>query len=319
MDTYSSTPYQSSASRQPADKLATFLFVGGVPLEASREKIKAYFEKFGSVHTIDLPINKEGRRKGCAFVRFLNPSCCESVLSTSEHIICGKAVAVRNGLASTQAANETREMQLRKIFVSNLPQDMQEEQVQRLFSSFGGVTKMLIPKGGIKRRAFCYVIMDDLAIFNKIISIGTILYNGFQISVSPAVVVGQVRVNKTDNLVPHQGRQREIDTTTCSSDSKQKGNIDSLLQTHEKSPSKFKDSLGDVSQKREYLQIVIPTTHTEQNYRFNVVRKVMPIGSQTAPCSQNSGINSHKVAISINSNRAKAINPQPFRTLYCPF
>jgi RNA recognition motif-containing protein len=319
MDTYSSTPYQSSAPRLPADKLATFLFVGGVPLEASREKIKAYFEYFGAVQSIDLPINKEGRRKGCAFVRFLDPSCCKSVLSSPEHIICGKAVAVRIGLASTEAANETRDMQLRKIFVSNLPQDMQEEQVQQLFSSFGRVTKILIPKGGIKRRAFCYVIMEELDIFNKIVSNGTILYNGFKISVSPAVVVGQIRVSNTDSIAPPRGRQRELDTTTCSSDSKQKQVLDSPPQTHNTTPSKFKESLGGISERREYLRMAIPASATELNYRFNVVRKVMPIGPQTASHSQTLGINSHKVAKIIDSNTATAINPQPVRTFYCPF
>ena len=235
-------------------------------------------------------------------------------------MICGKPVAVRAGLTSADAAIDTREMQLRKLFVSNLPSEMQEEQVQNLFESFGKVTKILIPKGGIKRRNFCYVIMQDTLVFNDIVRREKLLYQGQSIKVEPAVVAGQIRTPKKP-AVPHRhSTQGEAETTTCSSDSKYKSQFKIPSQKQSVVASKCAESPELFPIKRDFLKTAIPDVQQEQNYRFNLIRKTAPISILTAPqSSQISSINSHPCNLQMRVSRNPAILPQSVRTLYRPF
>src|SRR3990167_8024 len=319
MDTYSSTPYQSSASRQLADKPAVFLFVGGVPLEAKLEQIKSYFSFFGRVQNIDLPTGNDGRRKGCAFVRFFDPKSCDFVLSIPLHSICGKTVAVRPGLNSNEAATHTRDMQLRKLFVSNLPSNIQEEQVQKLFSSFGVVTKILVPKGGIRRRNFCYVIMEDMSVFRKIVDLGVLLYQGAEIVVGPAAVVGQIRCPKRHGTTDEQSQIAEPEATTSHTCSKTQSKP-RTPQNKQILESNFSKSDAFQSRTREFLRVAIPAIQPEENYRFNIIRKAVPIGIRSAiSSSSQSGINSQDSTDRQSFSGNLAICLQTKKSLYCPF
>jgi RNA recognition motif-containing protein len=199
MDTYSSTPYQSSAAAPKAksELHGEFLFVGGVPLHATYADMYTYFQKFGGVKSIDMPRNRKGKLKGFAYVRFTETSAVRKALLGSNHSLCGKKIGIHEGIKPSLAANLTKDMQDRKIFVTNLLRETTEDQVYSLFSKFGQVDKVLVPKDGIEGRGFCYVVMKDSSVFDKLLLLGSIQFMGRPVYLESALSINTLHTSET--------------------------------------------------------------------------------------------------------------------------
>lgn len=174
-----------------------FLFVGGLSLSASAKDVGQYFEQFGPIHKVDLPLNKAGQRKGFAFVHFGAPSSVVQALACKVHVIRGKRVAVRRGMTGTDASLATRDMQHRKIFASGFSTATTEEDVFRVVSEFGRVERILSPKGGISQRGFCYIVMKDKEDFDHLCQLGQIEFGEGLIDLSPAQLKSQIKDSQT--------------------------------------------------------------------------------------------------------------------------
>lgn len=188
----SSQPSKSAYQSQSA-----FLFVGGLSLSASAKDVGQYFEQFGSIVKVDLPLSKSGQRKGFAFVHFGSQEGVGKALAIKVHIIRGKRVAVRRGMAGSDASQATREMQSRKIFASGFSKDASEEEVFRAVSAFGRVERILSPKGGIGQRGFCYIVMKDKAAFDHLCHLGQLEFGIDIITVGPAQLKSEIKENQT--------------------------------------------------------------------------------------------------------------------------
>ncbi len=148
------------------------IFVGGLSLIASAKEVTMHFSKFGEVLKVDIPLSKSGQRKGFAFVHMATDDAVAKALSVKFHEIRGKRVAVRRGLDSVQASMETKNMQERKLFASGFPIYTTEEDVFKTITPFGRIAKILTPRGGIGKRGFCYIIMQEKQSFEHLIMIG---------------------------------------------------------------------------------------------------------------------------------------------------
>ena len=200
MDTYSSTPYQSELPKND-DISADFLFVGGLPNGVSQTEIKYYFSPFGAVRNVVLPKNRKGKLKGFAYVYFENnQEAVSRILGAGTHTICDKQVVVQKGISPTVAAAITRDMQFRKIFVTNLPRESSIEEVEKIFATYGQVSKVLIPKDGIFGRGFCYLVFQDIETYRYVVSLKKILYKGRWLNVDPAVSVNLLHTSEFSHL-----------------------------------------------------------------------------------------------------------------------
>jgi len=181
------------SAHQSTYQSSSFLFVGGLSLEASAKDIGTYFEKFGRVLKVDLPLNKGGQRKGFGFVHFSNSESIQEALACNCHQIRGKRVAVRKGLDNNEASAVTKEMQERKIYASGFPSHATEEYVFSYFSNFGKVSRILSPKGGIGERGFCYIIMKETQDFDYLCDLGCVKLDHTSISLVPAQIKSKVK------------------------------------------------------------------------------------------------------------------------------
>jgi RNA recognition motif-containing protein len=269
MDTYSSTPYQTERMKQD-DLQADFLFVGGLPAGISQTEIRNYFRRFGVVDMVVLPKNRKGKVKGFAYVYFHNKQdAISAVLAFGEHILNGKAVVVQKGITPTVAAAITREMQFRKIFITNLPRETSVIEVEQCFSTYGPVSKVLIPKDGISGRGFCYLVFEDTETYNYMISLKKVPFKGIWLTIDPAVSVNLLHSSEFSHL--EKKLNPDLD-----SEVQQAG--DFLRQSSQNSHDHQKSTNGSTSSKRKVQKIdevywkIIPAhlNETLENYRFNV-------------------------------------------------
>ncbi len=173
------------------------MFVGGLSLSASAKDVGHYFEQFGPIVKVDLPLSKSGQRKGFAFVHFGDSSSVTHALACKMHVIKGKRVAVRRGMAGADASVATRDMQARKIFASGFSQETSEEEVFRAVATYGRVERILSPKGGIGQRGFCYVVMKDRQAFEQLCRLGQLVYGDDLITLTPAQLKSELKEVQT--------------------------------------------------------------------------------------------------------------------------
>ncbi|XP_046662276.1 heterogeneous nuclear ribonucleoprotein A1, A2/B1 homolog [Homalodisca vitripennis] len=76
------------------------LFIGGLKETINEDDLKKYFEEFGNIINISVPVNKEnGSKRGFAFIEFDDYDPVDKVILQRSHVIKGKSVDVRKALS----------------------------------------------------------------------------------------------------------------------------------------------------------------------------------------------------------------------------
>ncbi|KAG9346806.1 hypothetical protein JZ751_007147, partial [Albula glossodonta] len=88
--------------KEPVKKI----FVGGLNPETTEEKIREYFEPFGEIESIELPMDpKTNKRRGFVFITFKEESPVKKVLEKKYHNVSGSKVTNGNeGLCEIKIA-----------------------------------------------------------------------------------------------------------------------------------------------------------------------------------------------------------------------
>lgn len=76
-------------------------FFGGLPLEATKEHVDAYFSKFGTVTNSYIIYQEQNRSRGFGFVEFLTSEMVQKVLNVKEHRVLDKEILVEKRTTKT--------------------------------------------------------------------------------------------------------------------------------------------------------------------------------------------------------------------------
>lgn len=113
-------------------------------------------------------------------------------------------MAIRRAMESNKAHNVTKDLQNKKLYVSNFPKSNQitEEMVQECFQRFGPVDRVLMAFDSQQKkfRGFCYVIMKNQQDFYRILSIQEPVYFfGYKLSIQCSKTVEEVETTRKQN------------------------------------------------------------------------------------------------------------------------
>lgn len=120
------------------------LFVGGISSMMSEALIQSHFEHFGVVTKVRIMKEKKTKEpKGFAYVTMKDSWAINQVLA-KQHKISDRKVDVQ--LASRKGEKQIwkDEQRMRRVFVSNLPQEMDSDKLSQLFSCFGEIRNAYI-------------------------------------------------------------------------------------------------------------------------------------------------------------------------------
>ncbi|XP_052846497.1 poly(U)-binding-splicing factor PUF60-B isoform X4 [Drosophila gunungcola] len=164
-----STPSLSGGSG--SDPAPGKLFVGGLSWQTSSDKLKEYFNMFGTV--TDVLIMKDPvtqRSRGFGFITFQEPCTVEKVLKVPIHTLDGKKIDPKHATPKNRPrqANKTK-----KIFVGGVSQDTSAEEVKAYFSQFGPVeeTVMLMDQQTKRHRGFGFVTFENEDVVDRVCEI----------------------------------------------------------------------------------------------------------------------------------------------------
>ena len=127
------------------DQLArSKLFIGGLSIKVTEEKLGEYFSHFGRVNKLTI-IKTKGVSKGFGFVLFESPISAQNAVATT-HYLEGKSFNCKYILSEHQAKNQMMDQKMRKLFVKGLPISATQGDLESYFSNFGRVERAIINK-----------------------------------------------------------------------------------------------------------------------------------------------------------------------------
>ncbi|XP_055905849.1 RNA-binding protein Musashi homolog Rbp6-like [Eupeodes corollae] len=162
---------RSTPTNNATDPAPGKLFVGGLSWQTSSEKLKEYFNMFGTV--TDVLIMKDPvtqRSRGFGFITFQKPNSVDKVLKVPIHTLDGKKIDPKHATPKNRPrqANKTK-----KIFVGGVSQETSAEEVKAYFGQFGTVeeTVMLMDQQTKRHRGFGFVTFENEDVVDRVCEI----------------------------------------------------------------------------------------------------------------------------------------------------
>ena len=155
-------PPANSGSKQHDDATRT-VFLGGLPLTSTREKIVSYLKKFGELERIVLPRDPVSKRiKGYGKAIYKDSRAAQQALEFQGHSLKGVAFGVMPWLGVSDYENMRANLSSRKVYVKHRPQHTKEV-LLAYFEQFGHVEAidMRLSFSSNKPRNFCYVVFES--------------------------------------------------------------------------------------------------------------------------------------------------------------
>merc|ERR1719250_399071 len=163
------------------------IFVGNLNLNTTEEKLKEFFEQFGSTEIVQLTVNKEsGKPKGFAFITFEKASSVDACQAARPHKLVGNFIETTRATPKHDLGNPEAEAKVKKIYFDAPSIDLEEisdEDMEDYFGQFGVVTKVDQKKWETtqKKRGYGYIEFDDEDTVDKIVLLGVHVVKGVRI------------------------------------------------------------------------------------------------------------------------------------------
>lgn len=134
------------------------MFLGGLPFKATEEDIKELFQDCGEIASLDIRIGRDGRPMGYGFMTFKDAESVPKALELDGAEMQGRWLKIQEADGSKKAKRKTvKPADCKKVFVWNIPYDVEEASIRELFGECGAIKGVQIPMGDdgkIKGHAF---------------------------------------------------------------------------------------------------------------------------------------------------------------------
>jgi RNA recognition motif-containing protein len=125
------------------------LFVGCISYDADEASLKPIFESFGDIVEFTIQRDREGRSRGCAWLKYTTQDACENCIATlsNKYYVNGMRSPIVVKYANTQddgmgLAQGSINPPISKLFVGGFPTTASDGSIRSTLEMFGPVTSM---------------------------------------------------------------------------------------------------------------------------------------------------------------------------------
>jgi polyadenylate-binding protein len=105
------------------------------------------FSAFGNILSCKVALDKDGNSRGFGFVHYENPEAADAAIEqVNGMLLCGKKVFVGPFLPRKNRGDQAGQAKFTNIFVKDLPLDLSDADLEKLFSAHGTTTSCVIQR-----------------------------------------------------------------------------------------------------------------------------------------------------------------------------
>ncbi|KAL5700575.1 hypothetical protein ACHQM5_026002 [Ranunculus cassubicifolius] len=161
------TEFKGKKIRCSKSQVKNRLFIGNVPKSWAKEDLEKAVEKVGpGINSVDLVKDPQisSRNRGFAFLDYRNHACAEYArqkMSTPKFKLGDNAPTV--SWADSKSSDTTSKSQVKAVYVKNLPKDINQDKLKKLFKHHGEITKVILPaaKSGKEKSRIGFVHFEE--------------------------------------------------------------------------------------------------------------------------------------------------------------
>jgi len=149
------------------------LFIGGISYETTDESMKDYFGKYGSItDCVVIKDNDSGKSKGFGFVTFEIEEEADKCMDERPHTLHNRTVDVKRAVSREESMKPGAHVQVKKIFIGGVREDVDNEELKAYFSQFGNIVEFEVPvdRDTQKPRGFAFITFDDYDTVDKLVA-----------------------------------------------------------------------------------------------------------------------------------------------------
>uniref|UniRef100_A0A914HPS9 RRM domain-containing protein n=1 Tax=Globodera rostochiensis TaxID=31243 RepID=A0A914HPS9_GLORO len=166
------------------------LFIGGLSLNTTDESLHAFYAQYGVL--VDCIVMRDAqtkRSRGFGFVSFQSADEVDAAMTARPHTIDGKVVDPKRAVPREQSAKAESNVSTKRLYVSGVRDEHDEETFLRYFTDFGPVAKVEIiqDKNTNKARGFAFVTFDDYDPVDKCVLLKSHMIGGYRCDVKKAL------------------------------------------------------------------------------------------------------------------------------------
>jgi RNA recognition motif-containing protein len=134
------------------------LFVGCISYDATEEDLAPIFESFGTIRELTVQRSRDGKSKGCAWLKYSSQEACENCIATlsNKYYVNGMRSPIVVKYANTQEDDASVSPQTlasqepAKLFVGGYPTTASDDEIHRSLSMFGDICEFnRLSRGGV--------------------------------------------------------------------------------------------------------------------------------------------------------------------------
>lgn len=135
---------QEDAKKQKYDydaRAAYTVMLRNLSYNTSDDSIKEKLSKYGSIVRVNIPTDERGRSRGYGFVEFDEVEAAQKVVDLKAMEMDGREVQLQQSKARDEFSGRTTQ-----VFVGNLPESAEEQDIRELFETCGEIEEVRMPK-----------------------------------------------------------------------------------------------------------------------------------------------------------------------------
>ncbi|TKR83097.1 hypothetical protein L596_016744 [Steinernema carpocapsae] len=206
------------------------MFIGGLTANTSDDMLRDYYSQWGEL--MDCVVMRDPntkRSRGFGFVSYAKQAEVDLAMSKRPHVIDNKTVDPKRAVPREQSQRSEANVSSKRLYVSGVRDEHNEDMFQSYFSKFGTVLKaeIITDKNTGKPRGFAFITFDDYDAVDKCVLQKSHMINNFRCDVKKAL--SKEEMNKAQ-----QSERERMDRSTRSRGNMRGGQWGQTNAAHER-------------------------------------------------------------------------------------